>query len=136
MTPDERERMNSLCIRIQKEKNYARFVALLQELNGLIGHKERRLGLDPHLRAWQRTRPWTTLHGIVKRIIKPVHPAEPEKVEIAIAAAEDLFREIRIENALTDLDGSAVALKNGAQVDVTFEASANDTVKIKTKPAN
>ena len=54
------------------------------------------------------------------------------EVEIAIEAAEDLFREIRIENTLTDVDGNPVALKNGAEVDVTFEAEVSDTVSRKT----
>jgi hypothetical protein len=43
--------------------------------------------------------------------------------------AEDLFREIRIENAFTDADGQTVALKDGAHVDVSFEADAQDTVR-------
>lgn len=53
-------------------------------------------------------------------------------MEIAIEAAEDLFREIRIENTLTDVDGNPVALKNGAEVHVTFEAEMSDTVRKKT----
>jgi hypothetical protein len=65
----------------------------------------------------------------VKKIVKPVFPGEPDKVEISISAADDLFREIRIENRLNDADGQVLALKNGVQVDVTFEADANDTVK-------
>jgi hypothetical protein len=65
----------------------------------------------------------------VQKIVKPLYPDQSEKVEIQIAAADDLFREVRIENALTDANGQAVALKNGARVDVTFEADANDTVQ-------
>ena len=136
MTAEERERMNSLCARIQEEQNYDKFLALLHDLSGLIERKERRLAQYPGQRMWQRTRPWKTVRGIVNRIVRPVHHEGPEKVEIAIAAAEDLFREIRIENILTDVDGSPVGLKNGAQVDVTFEAEANDTVRLKINPAN
>jgi len=34
----------------------------------------------------------------VRKIIKPAHPAQPEKAEISIEEADDLYREIRIEN--------------------------------------
>ena len=132
MTPEERERMNSLCARIQEEKNYDTFIGLLRDLGGLIERKERRLGHYQDQRLWVRTRPWRTLRGVVNKIVRPIHPEEPEKVEIAIEAAEDLFREIRIENTLTDVDGNPVALKNGAEVDVTFEAEVSDTVSRKT----
>jgi hypothetical protein len=43
MTPDERERMQLLCERIAKEQNHDKFVKLVQELNDLLEHKERRL---------------------------------------------------------------------------------------------
>ena len=75
---------------------------------------------------------WRTVRGIVKRIVRPIHPEEPERVEIAIAAAERLFREIRIENKLTDVNGSPIVLKHGAQVEVTIEAEVNATVRIRT----
>jgi hypothetical protein len=42
MTPLERDRMNSLCIEVQEEKNYHRFEALLQELSALVRQKELR----------------------------------------------------------------------------------------------
>jgi hypothetical protein len=43
--------------------------------------------------------------------------------------AEELFREIRIENRFTDADGQPVALKDGARLNVTFEADAKDTIR-------
>ncbi len=43
MTPDERERMHILCERIAKEQNHEKFVKLVQELNDLLDHKEKRL---------------------------------------------------------------------------------------------
>jgi len=53
----------------------------------------------------------------VKKIIKPPIPIEPEKAEIAVdGAAGDLYREIRIENALESDDGKKVKLKEGAPV--------------------
>jgi hypothetical protein len=50
-------------------------------------------------------------------------------VEISIPDAEELFREIRIDNTFTDVNGQPVALKQGVPVEITFEADAMDTVK-------
>ena len=43
MTPDEREKMKSLCIRIQTEKNPTVFDELVKELNELIELKHQRI---------------------------------------------------------------------------------------------
>lgn len=43
MTPDEREKMNELCIRIQTEKNPELFDQLVRELNDLIEIKHERI---------------------------------------------------------------------------------------------
>jgi hypothetical protein len=40
-----------------------------------------------------------------RQIIKPIVPSEPEKAQIDIEGADDLYREIRIENTLTDEHG-------------------------------
>jgi hypothetical protein len=124
MTTDERERMNSLCVRIQEEKDYPRFEALMRELSELVARKERRFPQHGRIGAWQRKSPWKTVPAVVQKIVKPLYPDQVEKVEILIPAADDLFREIRIENTLTDVDGRPVALKTGAQLEVTFEAEA------------
>jgi len=68
-----------------------------------------------------------TLPGTVEKIIKPPHPSLPEKAQIAIDEAEHLYREIRIENALTDQNGEPVRLKEGALVEVTVQADPKDT---------
>jgi hypothetical protein len=73
-------------------------------------------------------KPNTTMPGTVKKIIKPVHPDLPEKAEIALEGADELYREIRIENTLKDDQGKEVQLKPGAQVEVTVEADPQDTV--------
>ena len=54
---------------------------------------------------------------------------QPEKVEIAIPVADDLFREIRIENSFTDVDGGPVSLAIGAELTVTFEAETTGMLK-------
>src|SRR5437660_12487547 len=76
-------------------------------------------------------KPGTTLPGTVEKIIKPTDPSLPEKAQIDVEGADDLYREIRIENTLTDENGNKVGLNEGAQVDVTIEADRADTTKKK-----
>jgi hypothetical protein len=74
------------------------------------------------------------LPGTVDKVIKPVVPSEPEKAQIEIEGADDLYREIRIENTLTDEHGEEVRLKQGAQVDVSIEADTDATLKKSKSP--
>jgi hypothetical protein len=69
-----------------------------------------------------------TLPGTVEKIIKPADPNVPEKAKISVEGADDLYREIRIENTLKDEDGNPVRLKKGAEVQVTVEAHPAATV--------
>lgn len=62
------------------------------------------------------------LHGVVEKILPSNHPSQPEKAQIVIQEAEDLYKEIRIDNALHDGGGEKVKLKQGTEVDVTVEA--------------
>jgi hypothetical protein len=71
-------------------------------------------------------KPKTKKAGIVRKIIK--FPQEPEKAEISINGADELYREIRIENTLVNEEGEKVKLKQGAEVDVIVEADTKDTV--------
>ena len=64
----------------------------------------------------------------VEKIIKPRHPQDPEKAQIALHGGEELYREIRIENTLTDANGKEVGLKAGAEVEVTVEADSDATL--------
>jgi hypothetical protein len=75
------------------------------------------------------TKPSTTLPGTVEKIIKSPDPSKPEKAQIGVEGAEHLYREIRIDNVLKDQEGGKVALKQGAEVEVTIEADPEDTVK-------
>ena len=76
-------------------------------------------------------KPNVTLTGVVQKIIKPAGH-DPEKIEIQIQEADDLYKEIRIENELNDGDGEKVKLKRGAEVDVTIETSTNDATEKKS----
>ena len=68
-----------------------------------------------------------TLPGTVEKIIRSPHPDLPEKAQIAVEGADELYKEIRIENDLTDEDGEKVRLTVGAEVDVTIEAPVEAT---------
>jgi predicted DNA-binding antitoxin AbrB/MazE fold protein len=74
-------------------------------------------------------KPSTTLPGTVEKIIKSPDPNEPEKAQIAIEGAEELYREVRIDNVLKNKNGEKVALNEGAEVDVTIEADEKDTTQ-------
>ena len=80
-------------------------------------------------------KPSTTLPGTVEKIIRPPDPKEPEKAQIAVEGAEELYKEIRIENALKDENGNDVRLKPGATVEVTIEAEAEATTDDKNPAA-
>ena len=77
----------------------------------------------------EKDKPSTTLPGTVQKIIKPIDPYAEDTAEISIEKAEDLYREIRVENTLKDENGEEVSLKEGAPVDVTIEAEKKDTTK-------
>ena len=51
MTPDEVERMNALCKRIETEKDHNKFSQLIIELNELLERKNNRLDhpSQPHI---------------------------------------------------------------------------------------
>jgi hypothetical protein len=73
-------------------------------------------------------KPSATLPATVEKIIKPIAPGEPEKAQISIEGADHLYRELRIENSLTDENGEKVRLKKGAEVEVTVEANPEATI--------
>jgi hypothetical protein len=79
------------------------------------------------------TRKRKKLQGTVQKVIKPAYPSQPEKAQIDIQGADDLYREIRIENEVTDDNGKKARLKPGAEVDIIVEADSSATLK---KPEN
>jgi hypothetical protein len=66
--------------------------------------------------------PSTTMPGTVDEIIPSLRPSQPEKAQIAVGGADHGYRDLRIENTLTDEHGDDVRLKKGAHVDVTVTA--------------
>ena len=80
-------------------------------------------------------KPSVTLPGTVEKIIPPIHPSEPEKAQISVEGADELYQEIRIENSLIDENGDPVRLKKGAQVEVRVEAEPEAVVSAGTSTA-
>ncbi|HSY33905.1 MAG TPA: hypothetical protein VLA42_18130 [Verrucomicrobiae bacterium] len=71
-----------------------------------------------------REQPSTTMPGTVNKIIPSPGLNQPEKAQIGISGADHQYRDLRVENALTDEHGDDVRLKNGAHVEVTVTAEA------------
>lgn len=64
------------------------------------------------------------MRGRVEKVLKPVN-GDPEKAQIHVTEAEELYREVRVENELTDPKGNKARLKPGAEVDVVIEADSS-----------
>jgi hypothetical protein len=73
-------------------------------------------------------KPSTTLPATVEKIITSPSSWEPEKAQISVEGADHLYRELRIENTLTDENGHKVRLKPGAEIEVTIEAPPEATL--------
>jgi hypothetical protein len=72
-------------------------------------------------------KPSMTLEGTVDKIIPPLFPSDVEKVQISVDTPDHLYREVRIENKLTDESGSKVSLVVGSPVEITICADAEST---------
>jgi hypothetical protein len=75
----------------------------------------------------------TTLPGTVGQIIPSVGSSKPEKAEIVVDGPERGYRDLRIENELTDEHGDDVKLKKGAHVEVTVAAEPSTSPASKNK---
>jgi hypothetical protein len=71
--------------------------------------------------------PRTVIPGTVEKLIPSPRPNQPEKAQIAIEGDHG-YRDLRIENSLTDGHGDEVKLKKGAYVEVTV-AARPDVIK-------
>jgi hypothetical protein len=86
-------------------------------------------------RSAEKEKAAVTLPGTVEKIIPPIAPSEPEKAQIAVEGAEELYREIRIDNMLQNEAGDPVSLKEGVEVQVTIEAEPEATTPKKQPEA-
>jgi hypothetical protein len=73
-------------------------------------------------------KPSAIMPGTVEKIIESPIPTEPDKAQIAVVGADHLYREIRIDNTLTNENGEEVSLKLGAKVEVTVKAETDSTI--------
>jgi hypothetical protein len=90
----------------------------------VLGILDWRLGGSTDMKKASKKLPAT-----VRKIVTPPVPTEPEKAEIVIKNADELYREIRIENKLTTESGTEVRLKPGAEVDLHVEADEKSIEK-------
>jgi hypothetical protein len=66
--------------------------------------------------------PSVTMPGTVDKIIPSPRPSQPERAQVAVDGADRQYRDLRIENTLTDENGDDVKLKKGGHVEVTVTA--------------
>ena len=93
----------------------------------------------------EKGKPSTTLPGTVEKIIKPIDPKEEEKAQIRVEGAEELYREIRVPNTLTDDKGTQYRLHsdkdinehvgNMVEIKGTIKKEGADSQKASTSPA-
>ncbi|MGD0965282.1 MAG: hypothetical protein ABSA57_15445 [Candidatus Acidiferrales bacterium] len=77
--------------------------------------------------------PSVTMPGTVYKIVPSPRPSQPEKAQITVDGADYRYRDLRIENTLTDEHGDDVSLKKGTHVEVTVTAEPETTAEIKEK---
>ena len=66
--------------------------------------------------------PSVSMPGTVHKVIPSVRAGQPDKAQIAVDEADHNYRDLRIENTLTDEHGDDVKLKKGAHAEVTVTA--------------
>jgi hypothetical protein len=69
-----------------------------------------------------RERPSANMPGTVDKIIESPVPGQPEKANIAVEGADHRYRDLRIQNTLTDEHGDDGRLKKGAHVEIIVMA--------------
>ena len=89
---------------------------------------------EQNLEAARIRQPRTVIPGTVEKLIPSPPPNQPEKAQIAVEGDHG-YRDLRIENSLTDEHGDEVKLKKGARVEVAV-AARPDVVKRQEGPMN
>jgi hypothetical protein len=64
----------------------------------------------------------TTFPETVDKIMPASHSSQSERAQIAVEGADRRYRDLHIENILTDENGDDMRLKKGAHVEVTVSA--------------
>ena len=73
---------------------------------------------------------WRCQEGLVNEETKEIAQDGTENNKATLLGwADHLYREIRVENELTDENGEKVTLKPGAEVDLVLEADSDATIR-------
>lgn len=91
------------------------------KLNSLQGYEKCPMCDGKGVRASGTGEMSVTLSGKVQKVIPAVPRLEPEKVQIAVRGADDLYKEIRIVNALKDENGQEVLLMPDAELEIVIK---------------
>ena len=103
----------------KNEFNEKTFASVKKEMAKPRMAKSARLGKLNLDTARIPEQPTVTTPGTVAKIIPSPRPSQPEKAQIAVDGADHRYRNLRIENTLTDEHGNDVRLEKGAPVEVT-----------------
>jgi hypothetical protein len=113
----------------KKETNNTILVGVQKEMALPRMSKSARIA-ERNLDTARNEKPRTVISGTVDKLIPSPTPSQPEKAQIAIEG-EHGYRDLRIENSLTDEHGDEVKLKKGAHVDVTVTAEDQGAINPK-----
>ena len=77
-----------------------------------------------------------TLPGTVERIIPSLSPEKSDTAQITVESVDDLYRDVHIENTLTNESGGKVSLVLGSPVKVTITARrGSTTIQTRIRPS-
>jgi hypothetical protein len=68
-----------------------------------------------------------TFPGKVEKIFPAYAANRRETAQVAVDGADELYKELRVENKLQDGAGNSVSLKKDAEVEVTITADSDAT---------
>jgi hypothetical protein len=66
------------------------------------------------------------LHGYVQKVIPNMYPAEPQRIQVLIDEAVELYCELRINNDFRDGVGKPITLREGDKITITVESDLPD----------
>jgi hypothetical protein len=113
---------NMLHKKVKKEPSNATYASIKKEMAKPRMAKSARVAELNRDTARIPEQPSTTMLGIVEKIIPSTLPSRSEKAQIAVDGPDQQYRDLRIENTLSDEHGDEVRLKKGAHAVVTVTA--------------
>jgi hypothetical protein len=113
----------------KKETNNTILVGVQKEMALPRMSKSARIA-ERNLDTARNEKPRTVISGTVDKLIPSPTPSQPEKAQISIAGDQG-YRDLRIENSLTDEHGDEVKLTKGGHVEVTVTAEDQGAINPK-----